>query len=444
MSRLLLAAAVAVLLSSTALALPLYRDSLDNGLVVLTYEDPRLPTVDVRLVCRSGSSRDPEGRSGAANLANQLLLHGSESVTDDSVAAVIEFLGARHNSATNHDFSYVEFKTLSEHLDLVLDLMADGVLHPSYDSSIFNRERERVLAAVRRQYDSPGRLSMMEFDRLLFEDGPYARVALGETLDLKDLTPSMLHDFHSANYVPNNCYVVAVGDVRREDIVNRLSERFGKWQARGIPDRLDEVPRFPQGLQTKLIHREDLNQSYVTMGHPGISIHHPDMLSTRLMAFVLGGSAVGSRLGESVREKGGLAYDVRCWYDRRSLTGAFRSTVQTADPALAISKMLDGFRTIQDSTPTAGEIATAQSYYTGSFPISYSSSGGKLRHVTIAEAYRLGTDWLKLFPEKVSELTTDDLARSAREHLQPDNLYVVIVGNVTVDDIDLPGLAWLD
>ena len=131
-------------------------------------------------------------------------------------------------------------------------------------------------------------------------------------------------------------------------------------------------------------------------------------------------------------------------YDRRSLTGAFRSTVQTADPALAISKMLDGFRTIQDSTPTAGEIATAQSYYTGSFPISYSSSGGKLRHVTIAEAYRLGTDWLKLFPEKVSELTTDDLARSAREHLQPDNLYVVIVGNVTVDDIDLPGLAWLD
>jgi zinc protease len=439
----LLTASVLVLLSS-ALALPLYRDSLDNGLVVLTYEDPRLPAVDVRLVCRSGSSRDPEGQSGTANLANLLLLHGTKSMTDDSVAAVIEFLGARHNSATSHDFSYVEFKTLSEHLDLVLDLLTDGVLHPSYDSSVFERERQRVLAAARRQYDSPGRLSMMELDRLLFEDGPYARPALGETLDLQGLTPSVLRDFHAANYVPNNCYVVAVGDVRRDDIVNRLNARFGGWKARSIADGLGEVPRFPQGLRAKLIHREDLNQSYVTMGHPGISIHHPDMLSTRLMSFVLGGSAVGSRLGESVREKGGLAYDVRCWYDRRSFTGAFRSTVQTANPALAISKMLDQFRAIQDSTPTAEELATAQSYYTGSFPISYSSSRGKLRHVTIAEAYRLGTDWLERFPEKVSELATGDLARSARERLQPDSLYVVIVGNVTRDDFDLPGLVWLD
>ena len=52
--------------------------------------------------------------------------------------------------------------------------------------------------------------------------------------------------------------------------------------------------RFPEGLNVKLISRPDLTQTYVAMLHPGISINHPEMLATRLMSFVLGGSAIAS------------------------------------------------------------------------------------------------------------------------------------------------------
>jgi zinc protease len=207
-----------------------------------------------------------------------------------------------------------------------------------------------------------------------------------------------------------------------------------------------DVPPLPdpQGLQVKLVSRPDLNQSYVTLGHPGISITHPQMLSTRLMSYALGGSALGSRFGDAVREKGGLAYDVRCWFDRRTLPGAYRATVQTADPALAISKMLDEIRKMHREGPTGQEMASAHNYYTGSFPISYSSSSGKLRHVMEAELHGLGDDWLERFPELVLEQELAELRTAASDRLDPDGFFVVIVGNVTREELELPDAVWLN
>ena len=72
-------------LLTSAIALPLYRDSLANGLIVITYEDHRLPTAAVSLVCRSGAACDPKDWAGTAAMMADLLARGTATMSGVSI-----------------------------------------------------------------------------------------------------------------------------------------------------------------------------------------------------------------------------------------------------------------------------------------------------------------------------------------------------------------------
>lgn len=428
-----------------AFGLPLYRDSLDNGLIIVTYEDHRVPAVTMRLVSRSGATHDPAGRSGTANLTARLLLDGTADRRPDEVTEVVEFHGMRREAGAGADFSWVGLQALAEHLDTALALLTDATRSAAFPADEFERERATVLAAARRAWDRPAYAVMDEFDRLFFGDHPYRRDPSGDTIDLPRVTPADLRAFHARHWRPGNCFLIVVGAVERENLLALIRTRLSDWP---VGDPVSPVtgglPEFPTGIRARVITRPELNQSYVAMGHPGLAMSDPDLLAARLMSYVLGGSAIASRLGESVRVEGGLAYDVRCWYDRLALPGAFRATVQTSNPSQAIRRMRDEFRLMHDSGPTQRETESARNYYTGSFPLGYSDTRGKLRELTTAEVYRLGPGWLAEFPHHVSALNRGDLASVARTRLRPDDLLIVILGPVTPDELGLEGVTRLD
>ncbi len=429
---------------SSAWSLPLYRDSLPNGLIVLTYEDSRLQTVRLDLVCRAGSAVDPEGKGGTANLTAYLLTRGTKTMSGDSVTSVVEFLGASFSGSADQDHSMVGIRALSDHLDVALDLVADAVLNPAFDPKELELARTQNLSAVSSRLDMPAYLVGYEFNRLLFGRHPYANQPTGDTITLRLVTRNDIVQYHATFFRPNNCFLVVVGDVRRADLLERVQARFGGWRAGSVPVAAVPELTFPPRPQVKLITRPDMNQTYVVFGHPGTRISDPDMLATRLMAYVLGGSAMSSRLGSAVREQAGLAYDVRCYFDRQRLQGAFRASVQTTRPREAIGKMFQEISLMHEHGPNRQEAEKARNYYTGSFPLTYSSSQGKAYQAATAELYGLGTDWLEKFPSRVEALTVEDLAQAARDHLRPGSYVMVVMGNVTRADLGLDDVDWIE
>jgi len=438
----ILTAALCILQSS--FALPLYRDSLPNGLVVLTYEDHRLPMVDLSLVCRSGAAFDPSGKVGTADLTADMLTRGTKTMSADSLASLVEFLGAEVNSGADHDAATVSGRLLSKDLDQGLDLLADAVLNPSFDSKEFAQLKGQALAGARRRLDNPGALVGDEFNRLLYGDHPYARPASGDTGSLPRISRQDLLDFYGTHFKPNNCFLVAVGDLERTRLVQAAKERFGAWQPAAVPRVSPAAPAFPDRVKVKLITRPDMNQTYIEFGHPGTSALDADMLATRLMSYILGGAAMSSRLGASVREEAGLAYDVRCWFDRRLLPGAFHATVQTARPNDAVERMFREVSLMHESGANQAELTKAHNYYTGSFPLTYSSNRGKLMSTRVLEQYAFGPDWLVRFPDKVRAISLDQVNQAARDHLRPGNYLMVVMGNVTREDLALGDVEWVE
>ncbi|MEO0108223.1 MAG: insulinase family protein, partial [candidate division WOR-3 bacterium] len=121
------------LLTSWGFGIPLFRDSLDNGLIVLTYEDHRLPMVDISLVCRSGSGHDPIDKPGLANFTATMLTRGTTSMSADSVSSIVDFLGAQFYSNASSDQSEVTIRSLSKDFGTGLDLVADAALRPGFE-----------------------------------------------------------------------------------------------------------------------------------------------------------------------------------------------------------------------------------------------------------------------------------------------------------------------
>ena len=431
-------------LLTSAFGLPLYRDSLPNGLIVLTYEDHRLPTAAISLVCRSGAACDPKDRSGTAAMMADLLTRGTAAMSGDSVKSIVEFLGARFSGSADDDNCGIDVRVLSKDVETALDLMADAVLHPAFATREMEIARSQMMTGARRIFDNPGSEVSLEFMKLLYGDHPYGRLTGGDTLSLALIKREDLVAFHGTYFRPNNCFVVAVGDISRKDFVAEMEKRLASWTPGIVPAIAVAPLAMPDRIRVKVITRPEMNQTYVEFGHPGIRATDEDMLATRLMSYILGGSAMSSRLGISVREEGGLAYDVRCWFDRNRLEGGFHATVQTARPREAIALMLRDIKLIHDSGAVKREIEKAHNYYTGSFPLTYASTRGKLGQVQTMELYGYGMDWLDRFPDKINAVTLEAINKAAREHISPGQYWMVVLGPVTREELGLTDVEWIE
>jgi zinc protease len=420
------------------------RDTLPNGLAVVSYVDHRLPMTDIAFVCRSGSASDPEGKWGLANGTVTLMTRGTKTMTADSVASIVEFLGAQFNGYAGNDNSTISLRVLAKDLVTGLDLMTDAVRNPSFEVKEVERARAEGLAAVREMSDYPMARVMVEFYQTLFPGHPYAHQTIGDTGSLMAITRENLIAFHKNHYVPNNCFVVAVGDFDRPELLKMIQARFGDMTRGEVPEvKAPDMP-FPGKLRVKLINRPDMNQTYIMFGHPGIANSDSDRLATNLAAHILGGGALASRIGDAVREEAGLAYEVRTVFDQDRLRGAFWAWVQTAKPKEAIAIMFREIERMQKDGAKKSELEEAQNYFAGSYPIRFSSNQGKLYEAINIELFQLGLDWADKYPGKIRALTLDQVNRAARERLHPGHYVMVVMGNVKKEDLGLSDVEWIE
>jgi zinc protease len=90
------------------------------------------------------------------------------------------------------------------------------------------------------------------------------------------------------------------------------------------------------------------------------------------------------------------------------------------------------------------ELADAQNYFAGSYPIRFSSNQGKLYEVINIELHQLGLDWVDKYPGKIRAITIDEVNRAARERLHPGQYVMVVMGNVKKEDLGLSDVEWIE
>lgn len=434
---------VALLIPVFCLATAIERDTLDNGLVVLSVEAHRIPVVEVRAYVRAGSTYDPAGKEGLANLTAEMLLRGTRSRSSQEVVETIEGVGGMLTAFCDEDHIGLSAKVLSKDLALLVDLMGDCLRRPALAAAEFERLKGELTTGIRADADDPSALGEREFRRLLFQDRPLAHLPEGHDTSVAALDLADVRGFYARNVAPGNVFLVFVGDVERDSLLGLLASSFGGWERREVlisePERLQ-----PRSRAVGRIVPMKISQAYITLGHVGPGYGAQDWLATRLMNYVLGARS-GSYIWDRVREEKGLAYDAYSYFKRFYAGGYFAAEVQTKKEmaTVAIATVLGAMRAVQDSLEAA-DVARAKNFFTGYFPLTIDSYSDMADLVAQIEIEGLGLDYIDRYEGYIGQITPEQVVQAARDHLYPDRYCLLIVGDLKPEDIAIESIEWLE
>jgi zinc protease len=249
--------------------------TLANGLTVVVVEDSRLPLVSYRLAFRVGGAFDPPELPGLTDLLAGLLPEGTESRNSRELADEVARIGASLSAGANSDYTIVAASALARFNDQIMDLMAEVVLEPSFPENEVELAKQNTKESLRQQRAQPSFLASEMVSRVMFGDHPYSVVApTPESIDR--CSRDEFVRFHRAKLVPNNAVFIVVGDVRYDEIMNRIESLFSGWQ-RGE----DVVANFPEPpVRTRriayLVDRPGSAQSNIVVASRGIIRTNPD------------------------------------------------------------------------------------------------------------------------------------------------------------------------
>jgi zinc protease len=179
-----------------------------------------------------------------------------------------------------------------------------------------------------------------------------------------------------------------------------------------------------------LLDRPNLTQTEIRCGHLGPPRHTPDFFPLRLANYIFGGGGFSSRLMMRLRAEKGLTYGVRSQFHLRRAPGPFIiSTFTPAEhTAAVIQEIRDVMTEVKNNGASAAELADAQSYYVGSFPLSLETPGGLARQLLSIDLYDLGLDYLNLYRERLLAVDQTALQATAKKYLHPEGLVTLVVG----------------
>jgi zinc protease len=412
------------------ITIPTARETtLSNGLTLVVAEDSRLPLVSYRLAFRVGGAFDPPTLPGLTDLLAGLLPEGTESKTSKEIADEVARMGASLSAGASSDYTIVAASALSQFNEPILDLVAEVILEPSFPENEVELAKQNTKESLRQQRAQPSFLASEMVSRVMFGEHPYSVVApTPESIDRSSREEFV--KFHRAKLVPNNAVFIVVGDVRYDEIVNRVESLFSTWE-RGE----ELVANFPAPpVRTKrtayLVDRHGSAQSNIVIANSGITRTNPDYFPMLLMHTVLGATA-SSRLFMNLREEKGYTYGAYSNLDARRSAGTFRATAEVRTPVTgdSVKEFFYELDRIRSEPVSDKEIADAKSYLTGVFPIRLETQEGLTDQLVQIKMLNLPDDHLQKYRDRVQAVTVDEIQRVAQKYVKPDEAALIVVGD---------------
>ncbi len=406
------------------------RIELPNGMILYLLEDHELPLVNLYLIVRTGSIYEPADKVGLADLTGTVMrTGGSRRQSGDAIDEELEFMAADLSMGIGQEMGFANLNLLRKDLDQGLALFADLLIHPAFAQEKLELAKRQVIEGIRRRNDSPRSIASRNFAKLLYgADHPYARESTVESVER--IRREDLVAFHRTYFHPNNAMIAVSGDVKREEIIAKLTQVFAEWKVE--PVVLPPVPPVKPLFEPSVNYiYKDVPQTTIRIGHLGIKQDNPDFFALSVMDDILGSGGFASRLFREVRTHQGLAYSVGSLFNPGNLDlGVFMAYSETKPTTTlkTISAMINEINRIREAPVSDEELKQAKDSFLNSFVFSFSSPTQVVSRQMILEYYHLPKDFLESFRDHVAKVTKEDILRVARQYLHPDGLVILAVG----------------
>ncbi|MER8614357.1 pitrilysin family protein [Mesorhizobium sp. M1216] len=389
----------------------------EKGITAWLVEDHTLPIVTLRLVFDGGTTQDPVGKEGLANLMTGLFDEGAGDYDSDTFQVQLDDAGAEMSFDARRDGIYGSIRLLSEREDAAFDLFRLAVNRPRFDQEPVDRIRDQLLSGIISNEREPHAIAELAWRRRLYGTHPYSRPDEGTKQSLARITPADLSAFHKSAFGRDGLHVAVVGDIDAKALSARLDQLFGD-----LPQKqaLAPVPDVTPELGRRMLVACDLPQTSLQLVFPGVGRSDPEFYAAQLINDILGGSPFTSRLFKEVREKRGLAYGVSSSLEdyQHSNTLVVTTSTRSDRAAETLDLISQVIKELVDTGPTAAELEASKKYLIGAYAIHNLGSSSSIS-ATLVELQldKLGIDFIQRRPALIEKVTLDQVRAAAKKLL---------------------------
>ncbi len=433
-----LAASVVLLtfVSAAQAVIPIQHWTHASGARVYLVPSPSIPMLDVQITVDGGSRRDPVAQAGLASATGGMLLAevgpqpGQPALDENQLGEAWADLGAQFGASASGDRFSVSLRTLTEP-DLLrgaVALAARQLAAPAWPEPIWQRDRERTIAALVEAENRPATHAARAFDAAVYGNHPYGFDTTPTTLNA--ISVADMRNFYRRHMAACRAQVSLVGAIDRAQ-ADRIVDQFMTAIA---PNGCVALPPVAQvtPLTAALERRIPFvaAQAQVQIGQPGFVRSDPDFFPLIVGNHILGGGGFTSRLTSEVREKRGLSYSVYSFFAPGLHAGAFQIGLTTrpdqADQAIGVAREV--LQRFVREGPTQAELQAAKDNLVKGFALRIDSNRKLLDNVANIAWNGLPLDYLDHWTEQVQRVSLADVQRAFSRVLQPERMVTVVVG----------------
>jgi zinc protease len=407
------------------------RLELANGIVILCRANPASASVVLSGSLPAGSLYDPDDKLGLAGFTASALMRGTQQRSFSEIYDILESAGASLGfSAGTHSASF-SGRALAEDLDSLLLLLSEALQQPAFPGEYVERLRAQILTSLAIRDQDTAEVASLAFDQIIYCSHPYSRPENGYTQTVRSILREDLIDFHHKIYGPRGMILAIVGGIEPAQVLEKVRWVFENWQNPEQP----EIPVVPEVAQldqitTQYTQVPGKSQSDIVIGAAGLRRSSPDFLAAMQGNNILGQFGTMGRIGETVREKAGLAY-----YAGSGLSGGpgpgpweVSAGVNPVNVDRATELIIQEIRRFTSELVKIEELEDTQANFIGRMPISLESNSGIASALYNLERFQLGLDYYQRYADLVRSVTREQILQVAGRYLDPERLGVAVAG----------------
>jgi zinc protease len=421
----------------------LWRGQLANSTPVMGTVNAETPTTAIRIRIEAGQKHEPAEKAGLAALTAAMVDESTTASTNEELANRLDKLGASIAISADDNTTSLTIRALTETLDEVMAIANEKLRMPAFQEDDFARVKAQTLKAIQAGQREASVTASAVTNQLLFgTDNSFAFRDIGTAETVEALTLADVKAFYDAHYHGGNVRILAVSDLEQEALTTALGV-LGDWEAKGARDpMIADFPDLAAGT-LYLIDKPGAAQSEIRVAKRFLPYDATgEFFRATLMNYPLGG-AFNSRININLREDKGYTYGARARFVGDADFGQYVAGAGVRSDATAASLTeffaeIDGYHT---DGITEEELAFTKSSIGQQDARKYETPYQKLAFLERILAYDLPDDFVEQQLAILDGLTVESVNALAAEHLDRDEMIVVVVGDAASRRAEIEALG---
>ncbi|MBI4394945.1 MAG: insulinase family protein, partial [Candidatus Omnitrophica bacterium] len=389
-------------------------------------------SVGLTIWVRVGARYERKNLCGISHFVEHMLFKGTKRRTTKQIKEDIEGVGGILNAFTCEESTCYFVKIPKPHLEHAFDVLQDMANNAVLKTEEFIKEKTVILEEIKMYLDLPAQYVHEVMSELLWPKQPLGRPIAGTIESVSGLKREDLYHHVKSYYHPRNILITACGEIDHSELSSLAARHFdGRFPKPLSQFEQVKVSSRPSARDRFRFLEKKTEQTHFALGFHGLSRKDPNRYKLAILNIILGAN-MSSRLFEEVREKRGLAYEIKSSLSFFEDTGSVTVSagVEPKKSSLAVRVIMRELDRLKRTYVSKSELRRAKDYYLGQLLLGLEDT---LDHALwFGERVLYGEDFPDIdeIKRQIEAVDQVDLQNLAKMFFKTPNVHLALIGPI--------------